>query len=81
MQGAGDVLRSPERFEIGKPGVHLGGRFAARRILEHHPDFVDGYLLHRLIDDLGRRQNAHIAAGDSLTTSTWPYGLFGKMSP
>ena len=50
MNGAGDVLRSPECLQIGEPGVHLGGRFGAGCVLELHPDAIDGQLFKVLHD-------------------------------
>ena len=66
VDGAGDVLRRTERLELREPDVHLGRRFRAGRVLELHPDAVDGEFLEILADDPRRRDQAHAASRNVL---------------
>ena len=66
VDGAGDVLGTPEGLPLGEPGVHLGGRLGVGRVLEDHLDAVDGEVLEVLADQHVGRDQAGIAMGHVL---------------
>ncbi|WP_431272842.1 hypothetical protein [Dankookia sp. P2] len=56
MQVAGGVLRHVQHAMLRQPDMHLGRRLGLRRHLEDQLDAVDRPALHRLDDQVGRRQ-------------------------
>ena len=66
VNGGGNVLRRPEHALFGEPGVHFGGSFGARRILEDDAHAVDQVFLEVFFDDRGWRDQARRARRKSL---------------
>ena len=64
VEGSRDVLPGPEHLLLREPGVHLGRRLGAGRVLELHLHAVDRVDLDGLLDDESRRDQAEVASGD-----------------